>query len=219
MEPLQTFSIRIFCERIKKDLNNGLADTDFTISDNEIIFHIDQARAATLVGNVYGLAKVEGVLTTPEAYLTTYLVSDLRKNDATGEWYADLPQPPVSLPLGYSITDVYISQSYDGDKSIVFPIESKRVGYRKFMPAMPGIRYHIKGLTIFLQTSNGGSLLRKNLYVTMAKARTIDRDEELNWPDDQTDAIYNMVMDKLKKRITNPQDVIQDGLPAGNKTS
>jgi hypothetical protein len=217
--PLQTFSKRTLTERIQKDLNNGLPDSDITITENEIIFHIDQAVATSMIGNVFGLAKVEGVMTMPEAYLTTYAIDSLTKNESTGEWYADLPQPPASLPLGYSITNAYFASSAYGQQDMIALIESKRVAYRSMMPPMPGTSGRVEGQTIFLKAANGGSLLNKNLYVTMAKTRTIDRDENLGFPDDQIEAIYNMVMDKLKKRIMNPQDIIQDGLPAGNKSS
>jgi hypothetical protein len=201
--PLQTFTIRTFADRIIKDINNGFPDSDFSMTENEIIFHIDQARAAAMTGNVFNLAKVQGVLEMPEGYLTTVLVDDLTKNENTGEWQADLWQPPTSLPLGYSMPEVYFASSAYAKKDTVLPIESKRVAYRDYMPHPSGSSYRVAGQTIYV----------------MAKTRTINRDEYLNWPDDQIDVVYNMVMDKLKKRIMNPQDIIQDGLPAGNKSS
>lgn len=216
---VQTFTVRFLMERILLDLNNGFPDTDFTISENEIIYHIDQARSAALIGNVYNLAKVEGVMTTPEAYLTTYLISSLTKDESTGEWYAELPQPPASLPLGYSVTDIYFASSAYSKKDMVMMIEAKRVAYRDLLPRPSGSSGRIVGNVIYVKAHNGHPLIDKNLYVTMAKTRTISWDEELNMPDDQYDTVYNMVMDKLKKRIMNPQDIIQDGLPAGNKSS
>jgi hypothetical protein len=217
--PLQTYSNRTFIQRIKNDLNNDLPNSNFTISDNLILFHIDQAKATAMIGNVYANAKVEGVITMPEGFLTTYLLSTLLKDESTAEWYADLPQPPVSLPLGYSLTDAYFASSVDGLRTTLYPIESKRVPYREHMPMMPGTRYRVVGKRIYAKASNGGQLLGKNLYVTMAKTRSTGLDEELNLPDDVIDAVYNLVMDKMKKRIMNPQDIIQDGLPAGNKSS
>jgi hypothetical protein len=217
--PLQTFTIRTFADRIIKDINNGFPDSDFSMTENEIIFHIDQARAAAMTGNVFNLAKVQGVLEMPEGYLTTVLVDDLTKNENTGEWQADLWQPPTSLPLGYSMPEVYFASSAYAKKDTVLPIESKRVAYRDYMPHPSGSSYRVAGQTIYVKASNGQSLLNKKLYVVMAKTRTINGDEYLNWPDDQIDVVYNMVMDKLKKRIMNPQDIIQDGLPAGNKSS
>jgi hypothetical protein len=216
---LQLYTNKTFIERIKRDINNGFPDTDFSMSDNEILFHIDQAKAAALIGNVYGAAKVEGALAMPEAWITTYTITNLRKNEATSEWYGDLPQPPVSLPLGYSIADVYFATSAEGDRQSLFPVDAKQVPMMSMLPQPAGSRYWVRGKTIYAKAWNGASLLGKSLYVEMAKTRTINLTDELGIPDDQVEVVYNLVMDKLKKRIMNPQDIIQDNLPAGNKSS
>jgi hypothetical protein len=216
--PLQTYSKATLAERLMRDLNNGLPDADASLSENEVIFHIDQAIAASLIGNIYGIAKVEGVLTVPEAYITTYSLS-LIKDEPTGAWYGDLPQPPVSLPLGYSVTDVYFASSAEGNRQVVFPIEQKRVAYREFMKMMSGSRYWMEGRTIFVKAHNGTGYTQKTLYVKMIKTRTITKDEDLALPDDQIEVVYNLAMKKLRDRLATPQDIIQDGLPAGNKTS
>jgi hypothetical protein len=216
--PLQTYSNKTFIQRIKRDLNNGFPDSDFTMSDNEILFHIDQAKAAAMIGNVFNNAKVEGAMVMPEGFLTTYSLT-LSKDNATASWYGSLPQPPVSLPLGYSITDVYFANAYDGDKWVCYPVSSKEVSLMESLPMPPGIRYWVVGKTIYAKSSNGGSLLNKTMYVTMAKTRSTSLDDEINLPDDVIETVYNLVMDKLKKRIANPQDIVQDGLPAGNKAS
>lgn len=216
---ISTHTKKIFIERLKRDLNNNFPSGDFSISDNEILLVIDQSLAYSMVGNVYNMAKLEGTITTPEAYLSRYNITGLTQDSNTGEWYATLPQPPVSLPLGYSITDVFFSQSAYGVSQPVLPIEAKRVPYRQYMPLPTGIRYYVKGNIIYLKESKGASLQGQNLFVEMAKTRTTDINEEMNLPDDVIETIYNLSMDKLRKRIMNPQDTIQDNLPAGPKTN
>lgn len=215
---LQTYSNRTFIQRIKNDLNNGLPDSDFPLSDNEILFHIDQAKATAMIGNIYANAKVEGALCTPEAFLTTYSLT-LTKDENAGDWYGSLPQPPVSLPLGYSITDVFLASAADGGRQSLYPIEAKTVAYMDDLPKPPGSGYWVVGKVLHAKAGNGQSLLNKTLYVTMAKTRSTSMDDDLNLPDDVIDAVYNLVMDKFRKRIASPQDIIQDGLPAGNKSS
>lgn len=212
------YTKKAFIERLKRDLSNNFPDSDFSISDNEILFHIDQALASTMVGQAYNLAKIEGNLVMPEAYITTYSIGALTKDDNTNYWYATLPQPPVSLPLGYSITNVYFAASAYGQSDPVWPIENKRVSYRRYLPMPNGSRYWVEGNRIWVVASNGASLYSQNLYVTMAKTRTTDVNEAMDLPDDAIDMIYTMAMDKLRRRILNPQDSIQDFLPANAKT-
>jgi hypothetical protein len=219
MAALQTYSKKALVERIMRDLSNGFPDSDMTLTANETLFHVDQAIAYAMVGSVYNLAKLEGTITVPEAYISRYSITDINKNEATGEWYATLPQPPISLPLGYSITDVFFAQEAYGRSEPVMPIEAKVVSYREMLPRPKGVTYYVQGSTIFLKDSEGSPLRGLTLYVEMVKTRTVSLDEQVSLPDDAISTVYDLVMNNLKKRITNPQDNIQDGLPAGNKQS
>jgi hypothetical protein len=172
-----------------------------------------------MIGQVYAGAKLEGNIAMPEAYISTYNISSLTKDQTTNYWYGTLPQPPVSLPLGYSITDAYFANSANGISDPIFPIENKRVSFRKFMPMPTGIRYWVEGQTIYLQASNGNPLNGQNLYIKMASTRTSDVNAPMNLPDDAIDGIFNGVIKLLANRNQMPQDVIQDDLPAGNKNS
>jgi hypothetical protein len=218
MASLQTYNKKSLIERIKRDLNNAFPDSEFSVSDNEILFHLDQAIAFAMVGSVYNLAKLEGTITVPEAYISRYSITELNKNEATGEWYATLPQPPISLPLGYSITDVFFAKEAYGRSEPVMPIEAKVVSYRDMLPRPKGVTYYVQGETIFLKDSEGSPLRGLTLYVEMVKTRTVSLTEAISLPDDAIETVYNLVMDKLRKRILNPQDNVQDGLPASPKT-
>src|ERR1700742_1324044 len=109
-------------ERIKKHVSDGFGGDDISVADEEFLLYIDSALAYRMVGQVYENAKIDGNLAMPEAYLTTYLISTISQDSATGYWYVTLPQPPVSLPLGYSINRVY-SASNGSVSQDFFPIK------------------------------------------------------------------------------------------------
>lgn len=206
-------------QRIKQHIADGWPSSEFSSTDNEVLLYIDQAVAATVVGQSYAGAKVEGNLVMPEAWLTTYALPALTVSSTTGYWSTTLPQPPLSLPLGYSITRGYFANTSNKIGTDVFWIKSKRVARRRYMPKQYGVNAWVEGSTIFLEASDGGSLLGNNFYVTMAKSRTDSLTETLNMPDDAIDAIFLNVVGKLKDRLQLPKDIIQDDLPSGNKGS
>lgn len=213
------YTKRILVQRIRKHVADGYPNDDFSASTNEIMLYIDQALAFGLIGQVYQNAKVEGNLVMPEAYMTTFLLPALQKDSLTEDWYSTLPQTPVNLPLGYSISDVYFATMADGKSESVLPIRNKRVAFRNFMPKPYGTSYRVEANKIFIKSSNNYPLLGLNLYVTMAKTRTTDLDEIMALPDDAIEAIFNNVVTKLTQRGQEPKDIIKDQLPSGNKAS
>lgn len=219
MASLIPYTKQQLVERIRRHIVNDFPSSDLSMTVNEVLLYVDQAVAFNMVGQVWNMAKVEGNIVMPEAYLTTYHLSTLSFDTLTREWYATLPQPPVSLPLGYSITDVYPVLAGNSRGESFLPIKSKRTGYRRYMPIPSGGSYKIVGDKIVLAASDGGSLSAYTFYVEMAKTRTESLTEALNLPDDAIEMIFNNVVAKLKDRLQLPQDVIQDDISAGNKTS
>lgn len=198
---------------------DGFPDASFSTTDKECLLYIDQALAFGLVGQAYAGAKLEGNLVVPEAYLSTYSLPDLQKSMITKYWYSTLPQPPVSLPLGYSITHVYFASALNGIGTSVYLIKPNRVAYREDMPMPFGVRAWIQGSTIFFAMSDGGSLLNQTCYATMASTRTSSMTDVMALPDDAIEAIFMNVVAKLKDRLQLPKDIIQDDISAGNKSS
>lgn len=219
MASLIAYTKAQLCERIEKHLNSDFPGQDWKITRNEMILYIDQSLAFTLIGQVYANAKVEGNLAVPEAWLTTYNVSTPSQDAPSGFWFLTLPQPPVSLPLGYSINRVYAAQAGSGQSFDFLPIKAKRVGYRKYMPFPSGGRYWVDGSKLWLAMSDGGSLGSYTFYVNMAKTRTESATETMNLPDDAIEAIFQATIKTILQRYQIPQDVVEDNLPAGNKTS
>lgn len=189
--------------------------SEFGASENEVLLYIDQAVAFTLVGQVYANAKIEGSLCVPEAYLVTYLLPDLQYDNVTRDWYTTLPQPPVSLPLGYSIDRIYFANEVDGQGLNVFMIKAKRVAYRDNMPKPFGVSAWVENGTIRLKANNGASLNGNPLYVRMASTRTSSTSDIMHLPDDAIESIFMNVVAKLKDRMGIPKDVIKDDISAG----
>lgn len=206
-------------QRIKQHIANGFPSYSFSATNNEVLLYIDTAIAFTIVGQCYAGAKLSGSLEMPEGWLITYQLEPLVQDRVSKFWYSSLPQPPLSLPLGYSITDVRFGDLVLGKSKTVMPIKTKRVAYRENMPIPFGVRYWIEGSKIWLAASNGQSLLNQNVYVQMPATRTTDINAPMNMPDDAIELIFKNVTDKLIQRMQIPKDIIQDNLPAGNKSS
>jgi hypothetical protein len=203
-------------ERIKKHISDGFGGDDLPFSDNEVLLYLDSALAFRMVGQVYENAKIDGNIAMPEAYLTTYLITTISQDPPTGYWFITLPQPPVSLPLGYSINRVYSASVGNGISQDFYPIKAKRLGYRNNMPFPSGIRYWVEGSTMWLASSNNLPLLNIPIYVQMAKSRTDSLSEPLNLPDDAIQNIFDMTVAEINKRYQEPRDEVKDYQPPGN---
>jgi hypothetical protein len=215
MSSVIPYTKTLLVQRIRQHIVNDFPSSDFNITENETLLYIDQAIAYNVIGQMYLGAKVDGSLATPEGYLNTYLLPALVKDSITGYWTTTLPQPPVSLPLGYSITRWYFAKSGLGVGLDVIMIKSKRVARRKYMPRQYGVNGWIEGSTVFLEASNNTPLSGNNFYVTLLKTRTDNINEVLNLPDDAIETIFNNVVAKMKDRLSLPKDVIQDDISEG----
>lgn len=207
------------CERVQIHMANNFPGSDSRLTTNQVILYVDQALAYTVVGQMYANAKVEGTLETPEGWLTTYNLTNIQQDSNTGDWYVTLPQPPVSLPLGYSITNAYFAKTAYGKSQSIFFIRAKRVPFRNLMPKPNGVSGWVENSIMWLRASNNQPLLNQNLYVQMIKTRTDSLTELMAVPDDAIELIFNNVIMKCKDRLGIPQDQVLDNLPAGNKSS
>lgn len=215
MASLIPYTKELLIQRIKKHIANDFPDASFSTTDNEVVLYIDQAIAPTIVGQVYQGAKVEGNLAVPDGYMTTYLLPALTQDSITREWFTTLPQPPLSLPLGYSLDVAYFANRVNGRGVQVHLIRPERVALRRNLPRQFGVDGWVEGSKFILEASDGGSLLNQNLYVRMAKSRTDALTEVLAMPDDAVEAVFNNVVAKLIQRMQLPKDLIQDDISVG----
>jgi hypothetical protein len=218
MASLLTYTKKLLIQRLGQDLANDFPDSEFTISEREVLLHIDQALAFNAVGQIYAGAKVLGTLEVPEGYMTRYALSALLQDSVTSEWYATLPQPPVSLPLGYSISRAYFASTGNGISQEILPIKAKRAGYRNNMPRPAGAEYQVRGYTIYITANDGQPLSDLSVYVEMLNTRTSSMTDVLTLPDDHIEQIYNLAYQKLVQRYKMPKDNILDNIGAGNTT-
>lgn len=218
MASVVPYTKKMLIQRLRKHMANGFPNDEFAASDHEIMLYIDQAAAFQCVGQAYAGAKVDGNLVVPEAYYTTYSLPALLQDQITSYWYTTLPQTPISLPLGYSIENIYAASGSFGVSQPVFLIEAKRVPYRNMMPRPGGIFGWVEGLKLFLQASDGSPLFGLTFYVTMVKTRTENINEALFLPDDAIQGIFDAVVKELTNRYAQPKDIIVDDVGAGSNT-
>jgi|VirMetMinimDraft_7_1064189.scaffolds.fasta_scaffold49709_3 hypothetical protein len=212
------YSKNTLIERIKRHFNNDFPNTDFKVSDAEILLYIDAAIPFVMKGQMFENAKVTGVLEVPEAYLVTYLLSPITRNAPTNEWKATLPQTPLALPSGYAITDVYVSTDGQGRGQSFYPTTTKRVPYRDLMPKPSGAFYRVNGNIIYLQASNGMPLNEQNVYVELPISRTDDANAVMPVPDSAIEGIFQSVVNSLMQRYQFGKDNILDNEPKNIKT-
>lgn len=213
------YSKQQLIERVKKHLADGFPNDDFNITDNEILLYVDSAIPFVLKGQMFENAKVTGVLDVPDAYLVTYNYTIGSQDTNTKEWYVTLAQTPLALPTGYDITNVYIANPADGRSVNAWPIKTKRQAYRNYMPLPVGWSYRVVGQTMYLKQNDGSSLYQYNLFVQMPISRTADKDEAMRLPDDAIEPLFQKTVTTILQRYQIPQDIVQDNLMPGNKTS
>lgn len=213
------FTWRQFVQRLNNHINNDYPGTDFSVTENQMLLYINEAMSFGLVGQVWSGAKVLGVLEVPDAYIIQFALSAPTQDTVSGYWTTTLPQPPLSLPLGYSINRIYPATAGFGQGQDVILIKPKRVGMRKSMPMQFGVRGWITGQKLWLAASDGSSLLDQIFYVEMPSTRAVNLTDTINLPDDATKFIFDSVVARLKDRLGLPQDIVQDDLPAGRKDS
>ncbi len=214
-----TYSWKQLIERVQRHINNDFPNSEVSLSDNEALLYINEAMSSGIIGQVYGGAKILGTLEMPEAYLVTFQLAALSQDSVTKYWYSTMPQPPLSLPLGYSVNRVYFANSTDGEGIDCIAIKAKRVGRRKLMPMQFGVRYWVENGKIWLAASDGSSLLNQDCYIQMPSTRAVSITDQIPLPDDATEMIFTKVVARLKDRLQLPQDIIADDIPAGNKSS
>ena len=212
-----TYSWKQLVQRIQIHMLNDFPSSESTLTDNQVLLYINEAMSFGIVGTVWGGAKVTGVMEVPDAYEVTFQLAALQQDNVTKRWYSTMPQPPLSLPLGYSVNSVYFANSTNGKGLDCFPVKSKRLGYRKFLPKPLCVFYSVENSKIWLEASDGSSLLNEDCYIQMPSTRAVSINDPMNLPDDATDAIFTKVTARLKERLQLPQDTIADDLPPGNK--
>lgn len=204
-------------ERVKKQLADGFPHSSFPITDNEILLLIDSYIPAVLKSEIFENAKIFNVFETPEAYLVTYEL-EVVQDTTTQEWVATLPQPPLALPIGYSITRAWFSLDGFQTNDVIW-VKGKRTGFRDLLPRPTGIFARVTNSELRLKGDENQILWGNNIWVEMPTSRTVSKSDVMNLPDDAISMIFDKTVATLLQRYNLPQDIIKDDLPAGNKSS
>ena len=214
------YTKEMLIQRIRKHVSNSRFLTDdYAASDNEILLYIDAAIPVVMKGQMFENAKVSGVLDVPDAYIVTYTFTISNQDPKTNEWFVTLPQPPLALPSGYDIPSVYIANEGTGRTINAYPVKVKRSAYRDNMPRPAGVLYRVKGISLYLRAGDGSPLQDQTLFVEMPISRTTDVSDVMAVPGDAIQMIFDEVVKRLLQRYGVPQDIIQDDVTAGNKSS
>jgi hypothetical protein len=217
---ITNITYKVFIEQIQRRLQNDFPSNEFTATDNEIALYIFQALATAITTAANQAYAVEGIYTTPEAFITTFRIpaTDFTRDDDTGQYIATLPHPPLNLPLGYSV----LAPTLVGKAQKSFPLIAIN-GYQKgyaFKMAMPeyGIYYEIEGNKMFITSEDlelKQSGLKLNVSMLSPRGKGSD-DETINAPDDILTQVFDAVIARLTQRVNTPKDTINDG--ANKKT-
>ena len=112
----------------------------------------------------------------------------------------------------------YSIDGFETDDAV--PVSAKRSSYRNLMPQFPGISYRVNnGQEIRLKAYQNATLYNNTIFVEMPISRTDDKNATMNLPDNIISLVFERVVQKCLQRYNIPQDIIDDNLPAGNKTS
>lgn len=206
-------------ERLQRHFANDFPNSEFSISQNEMLLYIDEAVPVVMKGQMFENAKVTGFLENIESYLVTYNFTVSTQNSSTKEWSITLPQVPLALPNGYNISDAYFADPVNGKGSSLYFVSSKRASYASDMPSPTGVFARLEGKTVYMKSSDGGSLFNYTIWIQMPITRTSDIDAAFNVPDDAISGIFAAVTARIAQRLQLPQDIVKDNLPSGNKSS
>ncbi len=206
-------------QRLRQHLVNDFPSAELNITEKDTLLYINEAMSFGLVGQVWAGAKITGTMEIPDAYLVTFQLAALQQDNVTKKWYSTMPQPPLSLPLGYSVNRVYFANSTNGEGIDCLPVKPSRMGYLRGLPAPLGVFYSVENGKIWLNATDGSSLLNQDCYIQMPSTRAINLTDQINLPDDATEMIFTKVLARMKDRLQLPQDIIQDDIAPGSKIS
>lgn len=209
------YTKKSFIERVRLHLADGFPADEFNISNNQMLLYIDAGIASAVVASMLGMAKLTGQIATPEAYILTTQLPALVKNEITNEWETTLPQTPLSLSIGYSISNAYFGDPALGESETIWLIKNKRSAYRNYLPTPVGTQAKVRGSKISIRASDGSSLYNIPVYVDMVTTRTSDVNAPMNLPDDIIDLVFQKVVTECRNRMSIPMDVIKDDIGSG----
>ena len=201
---------KILIEQIRRIFYGGVPNDDATLSEKEVNVYINEAIAYMAKVNYSDAIKLDGIENISDSFYATFKNLSITRDLDTGYYSLDLPQVPLGLSRGYSISTVTFPTSTGLAKSPI-PISPRELDYVDQLKQPPSkIFYWSEGKKLWFKSYT--NLVGKFAIVRMVSTETSDMDAEVNVPQEYITDIINMVLSQLKIRKGTPEDTVNDGV-------
>lgn len=201
---------KILIEQIRRIFYGGVPNDDATLSEKEVNVYINEAIAYMAKVNYSDAIKLDGIENISDSFYATFKNLSITRDSDTGYYSLDLPQVPLGLSRGYSISTVTFPTSTGLAKSPI-PISPRELDYVDQLKQPPSkIFYWSEGKKLWFKSYT--NLVGKFAIVRMVSTETSDMDAEVNVPQEYITDIINMVLSQLKIRKGTPEDAVNDGV-------
>ena len=198
-------------DRVRRAYYNDYPDDAAVLTDNELLLHINDAVAQVATKQANDAYAVEGILSVPDGYLTTFKITSFAKDTDTGYYYASLPHPPLGLPNSSGVNSVFFT-GLKGQSRPVLYVSGNEIDYFRNMPHPPKAAYYwVEGATIYMWVK---SLLPAGTKVSvrMATHVTNNLNAPINVPPDAIGMVFDVVMQRIIARKNIKSDHVSDGV-------
>ena len=198
-------------DRVRRQYYNDYPDDASVLTDNELLLHINDAVAQVATKQANDAYAIEGILSVPDGYLTTFKITSFTRDADTGYYYSSLPHPPLGLPNSSAINSVFFTGVKGQSKPILY-VSANEVDYFRDMPYPPNAAYYwVEGTTLFMWVK---SLLPTGTKVSvrMATHVTSTLDIPINVPPDAIGMVFDIIMQRLMVRKNIKPDRSTDGV-------
>lgn len=197
-------------DRVRRQYYNDYPDDSAVLSDNELLLHINDAVAEVMTKQSNDAYAITGLLSTAEAYITTYKLNSFTKDEDTGYYYSTLPHPPIGLPENSGVNSVFFTGTKGQSKPILY-VSPNEVDYFRNMPHPPTAAYYwIEGTTLYMWVKTDIATTTK-VSVRMATHVTSSLSAPINVPPDAIGMVFDVIMKRLMVRKQVQKDNLTDG--------
>lgn len=193
-------------ELIQRDVNNGLPFDDAQITDNEVSLWLGQAIASVMEEKYRKDAEIESITYMNDFYYATFKNRTVSKDTDTGYYYLCLPQVPLGLPRGISISGVYFKSAEGQLTETVIQIAPQEIDVMRSLPMPKNKIYGWAEGDLFYMMSYKNIKDLKGI-VRMVTSKISDNDDV---PDNIGVAAADLVIRRLRSRA-GIQDISNDG--------
>lgn len=186
-------------DRVRRQYYNDYPNDSAVLSDNELLLHINDAVAEVMTKQVNDAYAITGLISTPEAYITTFKLTTFTKDDDTGYYKSTLPHPPIGLPENSGVNSVFFTGTKGQSKPILY-VSPNEVDYFRNMPYPPQAAYYwIEGITMYMWVRTDLPTTTK-VNVRMATHVTSTLSAPINVAPDAIGLVFDIVMKRLMVR-------------------